>query len=76
MDADEVVDTGLTVVPVAEPEASVQALEAIVGFERGRPVGAEGHYADATSLRDALAPVFDPRSISWASPTTTVGSST
>lgn len=58
-DADEVVETGLIVTPIVEPAASVQALEAIVGFERGLPVGAEGRYADATSLRDALAPVFD-----------------
>ncbi len=61
-DADEVVDAGQTATPVAEPEpvtTTVRALEEIVGLERGLPVGAQGRYTDAESLRDALAPVFD-----------------
>jgi diguanylate cyclase (GGDEF)-like protein len=62
-DPDEVADTRVALTPVGGPvadaAATVQALEAIVGFERGLPVGAPGRYPDAVALREALEPVFE-----------------
>lgn len=42
-----------------EVESNARQLAALVGIERGRPVGAVGRYRDAASLAAAFAPVFD-----------------